>query len=88
LFTSGDHSVWAHEIGHIRHLEHSPSHPGSPDIAPGGKAAQHDSQKNPDPALSADPAKDQGWDRACIMSYNFKDPMYFCGKCLRSHGTV
>ena len=69
LFTSGDHSVWAHEIGHIRHLEHSPSQPGSTEPAPGGKADQHDSQTNPDPTLSNEPAKDNGWDRACIMSY-------------------
>jgi hypothetical protein len=88
LFTSGGADVWAHEIGHIRHLEHSPSYPDSGTQAPGGKVNQHDSEVNPDPALTAEPVNDKGWDRRCIMSYNQGEPLFFCGKCLMKNRGV
>jgi hypothetical protein len=82
LFTTGDGSVWAHEVGHHRHLEHAQSQPGDAAAAPGAKNAQHDAALNPEPSIAADPAKDRAWDRCCIMSYNSVDPLYFCGKCV------
>jgi outer membrane protein OmpA-like peptidoglycan-associated protein len=93
LFTSGGASVWAHELGHHRHLEHAQANPSSTTRpAPGGKVAQHDSVVNPDPALPARPTatfddgssaadKDRCWDRNCIMSYT-NGHLYFCGKCI------
>ena len=81
LFTTGGPDVWAHELGHHRHLQHSRSNPGSSSMAPGGQAAQHDTRVNP--ALpGATPNKDRCWDRCCIMSYNHSEALYFCGKCL------
>jgi hypothetical protein len=93
LFTSGGSAVWAHEIGHHRHLEHAQSWPdNNTNAAPGAKVAQHDSEINPDPALVQVPGatfddgssavnKDRCWDRNCIMSYN-DGKLYFCGKCI------
>jgi hypothetical protein len=85
LFTSGGPDVWAHEIGHHRHLEHAQADPGEPDTAPGAQTDQHDSEINPHATLAGQPNKDRGWDRCCIMSYNHGEPLYFCGKCILKH---
>jgi hypothetical protein len=77
-------------MGHNKYLEHSqsqPRDPANPAAAdPGSPGAfnnlQHDTTVNPNPALAADFAKDQCWDRCCIMSYNRYNPRYFCGKCI------
>lgn len=80
LFTSSTAAVWAHEIGHHRHLEHAAS-------APGGKLLQHDSQVNTTtggwPGGTA--PLEKNWDRECIMSYSDEATLYFCGKCLLKH---
>ena len=83
LFNAGGPHIWAHELGHHRHLEHCQSQPNTTDSPAGFQNDQHDSRENTfNAALAAEPAKDRGWDRGCIMSYNDVDPNYFCGKCI------
>lgn len=73
--------VWAHEVYHHRHGEHSQE--------ASGPANQHDSQANTrntvwNAALGNAP-KDKGWDRRCIMSYadgRYGEYGCFCGRCL------
>jgi hypothetical protein len=70
----------AHEVGHTRHLEHSPSWPSKLIEEPGGASAcQHDHVRNP--AFPRKVAKNAGWDRKCIMSYA-RGRLFFCGPCL------
>lgn len=82
LFDSGP-DVWAHEMGHHRHLEHAQANPSATDplkLAPGAKNQQHDSQ--PNPSIAGKPVRDSGWDCMCIMSYNHGPGLTFCGKCI------
>jgi len=81
LFTGRRTAVWAHEIGHHRHLEHAQANAGSTDPAPGAKNQQHDSEANPHQAGAPSPHQ-RGWDRFCIMSYDSSFTPAFCGKCL------
>jgi hypothetical protein len=80
LFTSGEAIVWAHEMGHHRHLEHAAN-------APGFKDTQHDHRNNPAIAVG-DAAKEQQWDLHCMMNgYSTTDHPerefdFPCGKCL------
>jgi hypothetical protein len=79
--TGGNPEVWAHEIGHHKHIEHAAS-------APGAQAAQHDTAANAEPSIAGFAAADRQWDRDCIMSYtslDAADPLYFCGKCILKH---
>jgi hypothetical protein len=81
VFTSGNGDVWAHEMGHHRHLEHAQSNPGQTSPAPGAKNAHHDSQTNTHHAFAvATIPRERCWDLLCIMSYNHS-AQYFCGKC-------
>lgn len=90
---AGDASLWAHEIGHNRHYEHSADAPVNPD----GKARDyHDSATNPFITHADEKAENKGWDRACLMSYvsdvadTKSSPTYdgerdlpcFCFKCV------
>jgi hypothetical protein len=83
--------LWAHEMGHHRHMEHAAT-------APGAVTALHDAQDNThvggwtaiDPKSAAEASRKR-WDRRCAMSYadtwNPMETTYFCGKCiLRSRG--
>jgi len=81
LFVPREAPVWAHEVGHHRHLEHAPANRGSVAQAPGAKANQHDGAANPHQAAAPQPHQ-RNWDRYCIMSYDRSAPQYFCGKCL------
>jgi hypothetical protein len=81
-FVDNDAALWTHEIGHTKYLQHSQSWPNQPNSPDAFSNDQHDARYNPAPALAAAPAKDQCWDRACIMSYNDVEPRYFCGKCI------
>lgn len=87
VFTSGNGDVWAHEMGHHRHMEHAQSFPGTNNPAPGAKNAQHDSQQNTHNVFAVGTAaKESCWDLMCIMSYN-QGAQYFCGKCtLKARG--
>lgn len=87
VFTSGNGDVWAHEMGHHRHLEHAQPFPSSANPAPGAKNSQHDSQPNTHVAFPpGTPPKERCWDLRCIMSYSH-GAVYFCGKCvLKSRG--
>ncbi|MGC8792278.1 MAG: hypothetical protein ACP5U2_02675 [Bryobacteraceae bacterium] len=80
LFTPREAAVWAHEIGHHRHLEHARGRQG-PQPAPGAKPNQHDVAVNPHHQTQAH-AHNRGWNRFCIMSYDRSSPQAFCGKCL------
>lgn len=84
----GDGDLWAHEIGHHKHLEHAAS-------AGGRVAGQHDDGPNADvpgtakPLWEATNANDRQWDRRCVMSYSNWDggKRIFCGKCaMRNRG--
>lgn len=82
LFDS-DADVWAHEMGHHRHLEHAQAYPSQRNpltTAPGAKNQQHDSE--PNPGIIGRPARDSGWDSKCLMSYNSGPGLTFCGKCV------
>lgn len=80
LFDTREPEVWAHEVGHHRHLEHAQgSDTATP--APGAVNSQHDSAANPHLASAPHPHQ-RGWDRYCIMSYDRSRPQRFCGKCL------
>jgi hypothetical protein len=86
-------NVWAHEMGHHRHLQHAPAWPGKGNEAPGAVAAQHDDAFNPAFVDSgewnsgADTLAHRRWGRTCIMSYTLRAPLYFCGKCaLKNRG--
>ncbi len=91
LFTSGGADVWAHEMGHHRHLQHAVANisfkngkktPKEKE-APGGQPDQHDHETNPAfKGKKGENKNSRGWDRCCIMSYNFTEPLFFCGKCL------
>lgn len=76
-------SVWAHEVGHHRHLEHAARE------APGGAAMLHDNESNTKFPGPWDPhygtgANQTQWDRRCIMSYAsvHGELGCFCGRCL------
>lgn len=83
-------SVWAHEVGHHRHLEHAGDGPGQKDNL-------HDTAANEKVSNltwsglggNAEP-KAKRWDRRCIMSYSdcrYGELGYFCGVCvLRNRG--
>lgn len=84
-------SVWAHEMGHHRGMEHAQSWPSKTrhadlaTTAPGAKNLQHDAAMNPAKVAAAAPARDSAWDLCCIMSYNYDSAtskLYFCGKCV------
>jgi hypothetical protein len=92
---TGDASLWAHEIGHNRHYEHSADAPQKP-----GARTQHDNALNPT-FSPPENAVNAGWDRACLMSYvtqatdstgtctynDERDMPCFCYKCvLRNRG--
>ncbi|HEY3820371.1 MAG TPA: hypothetical protein VGL81_24570 [Polyangiaceae bacterium] len=81
LFTPRDADVWAHELGHHRHLEHAQANSGKDEIAPGGKVGQHDSEANAAQAIGTY-TNQKFWDRWCIMSYDDQSKQHFCGKCL------
>ena len=81
LFPEGG-DLWAHEIGHHKHMQHASS-------APGPQVTQHDSGRNAKvPAdakkINGSVALELGWDRRCLMSYNDRDGghVLFCGKCV------
>jgi hypothetical protein len=88
---TGNGNRMAHEYGHNRHLEHTPS----VDPAAGYDPTQHDTAVNSVTAFTA--AEVAGlynqWDHRCMMSYcpdptpgGDKDPLrYFCGKCALKH---
>jgi hypothetical protein len=87
LFPGGG-DLWAHEIGHHKHLEHASS-------APGAQTTQHDSVRNPNVLGATAEIEGQtnvdelAWDRRCLMSYNDSDggSLLFCGKCvMRNRG--
>ena len=83
VFFTHDGSLWPHEMGHHRHLEHAQSNPRSAtDTAPGAQNDQHDSQPNTFGFGAGAAGKEECWDHRCIMSYNHRDPRYFCGKCV------
>ncbi|MFP4242578.1 MAG: peptidoglycan-binding protein, partial [Chitinispirillaceae bacterium] len=48
-FVGDSATLWTHEIGHNKYLEHCQSQPGSTDSPGGFNNAQHDSVMNPDP---------------------------------------
>ncbi len=87
----GNGNRMAHEYGHNRHLEHTPS------VSPGAgyDPNQHDTAVNTIAVFTA--AQVAGlynqWDHRCMMSYcpdptpgGDKDPLrYFCGKCALKH---
>jgi hypothetical protein len=73
-------SVWPHEYGHCRHLQHSEAHLGAANSPGNPDASQHDSTFNPNLTFGL-PAKDDGWDQTCTMSYTPGD-RFFCGKCV------
>jgi hypothetical protein len=83
----GDGDLWAHEIGHHKHLQHASS-------APGAQTSQHDSGRNRNipraaPAIEGNTSLEVMWDRRCLMSYNDRDGggLVFCGKCvMRNRG--
>ncbi len=81
LFVPREAAVWAHELGHHRHLEHARAYAGSAASAPGAKVNQHDAAANAHQAAAPQPHQ-RGWDRYCIMSYDRTAPQFFCGKCL------
>lgn len=72
----------AHEVGHTRHLEHSPSFPGEllEEVA-GAKPDQHDHQPSAYAGSFALSRKNACWDRRCVMSYA-EGAQFFCGPCL------
>lgn len=80
LFDTREPAVWAHEIGHHRHLQHAQGS-NTADPAPGAVTSQHDSAANPHLASAPHPHQ-RCWDRYCIMSYDRSQPQQFCGKCL------
>jgi hypothetical protein len=51
------------------------------DEAPGGQELQHDSRASDYQAAAPSPFQ-RSWDRWCIMSYDDKGPVHFCGKCI------
>ncbi|MBL9106720.1 MAG: hypothetical protein JNL82_37710 [Myxococcales bacterium] len=90
---SGDARLWAHELGHNRHYEHSADAPAKPD----DKARDdHDRPANPFITHPTEKDKNKGWDRACLMSYvsyardtgnastydDKRDMPCFCFKCV------
>lgn len=81
LFTPATGPLWAHEMGHHRHLEHAQAWPGQTSVAPGAKNIQHDPVPNTVKYGAAAAGKDQCWDRQCVMSYSH-GKQYFCGKCV------
>lgn len=76
-------TVWAHEIGHHRHLEHSAN-------GPGAVKKLHDNTANGHVAWGpgiqgSDDSKARRWDRRCTMSYSdvkYGELGHFCGVCL------
>jgi hypothetical protein len=87
VFASGDPQTWAHEVGHHRHLEHTPDLLAGADNTRSKK--EHDSRDNTHVAWNAHVAANvRNWSRRCIMSYYSPGNLtYFCGKCvLRSRG--
>ncbi len=65
LFTTGGADVWAHELGHHRHLEHAAG-------GPGAKADYHDSEAHDPPILqppAAPNVANQGTAGAATYSY-------------------
>jgi hypothetical protein len=78
-------NIWPHEIGHNKHLQHGRSCTWGDE--PGGFTdSQHDVAVNTPHAAkyASDAAKDQRWDRICIMGYTNGDTVeqFFCGKCI------
>lgn len=76
-------NIWAHEIGHHRHLEHASkeSYAGADDT--------HDREHNAvvpawPPGGYGNAPKAQQWDRRCTMSYSSVNGEVgcFCGRCL------
>jgi hypothetical protein len=86
---TGDANLWAHELGHNRHYEHSADAPSK------SARPEHDDEVN-DLLASTEKDADRGWDRACLMSYvtqvqdktrtasydNQRDIAAFCFKCV------
>ena len=61
----GDATLWAHELGHNRHYEHSAD---AMQDKSNSARPQHDNIENPlVPTTEED--DNRGWDRACLMSY-------------------
>ncbi len=90
---TGNGNRMAHEYGHNRHLEHTPS----VDPSYGYDAQQHDTDVNSTVVFTASEIAGlyNQWDHRCMMSYcpdpnpgGDKDPRrYFCGKCaLKTRG--
>lgn len=87
----GNGNRMAHEYGHNRHLEHTPSVDPTYPYDP----AQHDTAVNTIAVFTAQQVAGlyNQWDHRCMMSYcpdpapgGDKDPLrYFCGKCALKH---
>jgi hypothetical protein len=80
--------LWAHELGHTRHMEHTEG-PGT------GHKDDHDHLPHAPTGftwagIKEPDAHSQCWDRACLMSYitqrasydATRDKPYLCGKCV------
>lgn len=90
---TGNGNRMAHEYGHNRHLEHTPS--VDPAAAPPYDPTQHDTMVNTTIPFTAQEVAGlyNQWDHRCMMSYcpdptpgGDKDPLrYFCGKCALKH---
>lgn len=80
LFTSGEPIVWAHEMGHHRHMEHAAN-------APGAKDDQHDHEDNANIAVGGNTTERQ-WDLRCMMNgyatadHPGREHDFPCGKCV------
>jgi hypothetical protein len=90
---AGDATLWAHEMGHNRHYEHSADAMQDPRNS---ARPQHDKEDNALITHGDEKPDNKGWDRACLMSYvsqvkdtknkatydKERDAPCFCFKCV------